>query len=636
MYLTEDLAGEELCFIMVCDGLYTLKGFNLYRKKVQVMFKKVFFKMSVAQIISSMTVILCLLIDSIMIGRFLGVNSMAAYGLANPFLLVFAGIGTMLSAGAQVMSSKALGSGNQDDANAFFTITITLCIGVSIIGVLLIGLFSGPVAGLLGADVQANPELFTLTRAYLIGFIIGVPAFLSATVLVPFLQLVGKQKVLIISVLVMIVCDVIFDLLNVFVFEGGMFGMGLASSLSYYVACFFGLSYFLSKKCIFKFRLKLIKKDKILGMLKAGVPTIINMFSLVLLSFTLNQILLTLGKPEESVAAYSIISTASNVCYCFSTGIATVTLTLAGVYYYENDKHTLIALLKSTMKAIMIVDVAVVALVLLTSPYIVKVFMQEGQQSAEALATVGLRIFVISIIPSGITAGLKNFYQGTSRIKMTCVISVLQNFLFIAGCSFLLSRFLGTTGVWMGYICGETIVLLGISLYVFRRTGGVAVKAEKFSLLDPDYGVSDEHFFRAELTSIGEVTGISDRSYQFCKELGTGNSVAYFTALTIEEICNNIYTYGYLGHKDEKSVEVSLFYDSPKLVIRICDAATPFNPKEYLEMVNSEDRISHMGIRMAFSTANEVKYSNSLSQNTLTITMDSSTYRKAIKEKKSL
>ena len=42
------------------------------------MIKKLFRQMLVTQIVSSMTVTLCMLIDSIMIGRFLGVDAMTA------------------------------------------------------------------------------------------------------------------------------------------------------------------------------------------------------------------------------------------------------------------------------------------------------------------------------------------------------------------------------------------------------------------------------------------------------------------------------------------------------------------------------------------------------------------------------
>ena len=52
------------------------------------MIRKLTKQMLMAQTLSALTVSLCLLIDNIMIGRFLGVQAIAAYGLANPILLV--------------------------------------------------------------------------------------------------------------------------------------------------------------------------------------------------------------------------------------------------------------------------------------------------------------------------------------------------------------------------------------------------------------------------------------------------------------------------------------------------------------------------------------------------------------------
>ena len=77
------------------------------------MIKKMIRQMLTAQILSALTVSLCLLIDSIVIGRFLGVKAIAAYGFANPILLIIGAFGTALSAGVQVVCSKSLGRGSQ-------------------------------------------------------------------------------------------------------------------------------------------------------------------------------------------------------------------------------------------------------------------------------------------------------------------------------------------------------------------------------------------------------------------------------------------------------------------------------------------------------------------------------------------
>ena len=174
------------------------------------MIRKIFRQMLVTQILSSMTVMLCMLVDSIMIGRFLGVDSMTAYGLANPVLLVFAAFGTMLSAGIQVLCGKTVGAGDRDGTNSGFSVSVIIAGIVSVVGLAAVFAFTGPIAQLLGADPNSG-EVYKLTQDYLRGFIIGAPAFLFAQVMVPYMQLSGNQTRLVVAVGVMTLSDIAFD-----------------------------------------------------------------------------------------------------------------------------------------------------------------------------------------------------------------------------------------------------------------------------------------------------------------------------------------------------------------------------------------------------------------------------------------
>ena len=100
------------------------------------MIKKLFKQMLLTQILSAMTVTLCMLIDSIMIGRFLGVDAMSAYGLSTPVLLVFAALGSMISAGIQVMCGKTMGQGDREATNGCFTVSVFLSVLISVVGVI--------------------------------------------------------------------------------------------------------------------------------------------------------------------------------------------------------------------------------------------------------------------------------------------------------------------------------------------------------------------------------------------------------------------------------------------------------------------------------------------------------------------
>ena len=137
-----------------------------------------------AQILSALTVSLCLLIDNIMIGRFLGEPALTAYGLSSPVLLVIGAMGSMLCAGAQVACGRSLGRGDQRETNAGYSSAVAVAAIFSLSFLVVVFVLRVPLARLLGAR---KPELLADTSSYMAGFIIGAPASMGALILVPFL-----------------------------------------------------------------------------------------------------------------------------------------------------------------------------------------------------------------------------------------------------------------------------------------------------------------------------------------------------------------------------------------------------------------------------------------------------------------
>ncbi len=151
------------------------------------MTRKLVRQMLTAQILSALTVSLCLLIDNVMINRFLGVNAIAAYELSNPVLLIIGAIGSMLSAGIQVACSKSLGNGSTEETNRNYSTAAALTLIISVVFMAAVLLFREPIARLCGASQPK--DLFDHTTGYLTGFVIGAPASMGALILIPFLQI---------------------------------------------------------------------------------------------------------------------------------------------------------------------------------------------------------------------------------------------------------------------------------------------------------------------------------------------------------------------------------------------------------------------------------------------------------------
>jgi len=577
------------------------------------MIKKLVRQMLTAQILSALTVSLCLLIDNIMIGRFLGEPALSAYGLSSPVLMVIGAVGSMLCAGAQVVCGKSLGRGDQRETNAGYSSAVAVAAVFSAVFVLAVVIFRVPLARLMGAN---EPELLKDTSTYMAGFIIGAPASMGALILVPFLQMAGQSNLLIAAVLGMTVADIGLDLLNVLVFHGGMFGMGLASSLSYYVAMLIGGGYFLSKKCVFRFSRKLVSRKKIRELVAGGVPTVFGMASSVVLIFAINKLLMPLGG-KAAVAAYAVINTLINACNCISTGTGGVALTLSGILYNEEDRSGLKELTTLMLRDAAALGVIVAALLLIFAQPCVALFRPDASQS-QTLAIQGLRMFAVGLIPCCINNALKNCWQGTGRTRLMEIISVLENALLPLLSAFVLSRFLGIPGVWCLFAVGEllnSLVMLGI---IWRHKGGVTLDPEDMLMLDDRMGVRREDGLEAIIQSVDDVMDFSRRADEFCRAHGGTRKLSTHLALCVEEMGGNIVTHGFTKSEQENHLFIRLQTKGGFWTLRFRDDCTAFDPMSHMAAI-SNDPGEKVGIRLAMRVADEARYTYSMNLNNLTL-----------------
>ena len=575
------------------------------------MIRKLIRQMLIAQILSALTVSLCLLIDNIIIGRFLGVESIAAYQLANPILLLMGALGSMLAAGVQVACSKSLGRGSQTETDSGYSSAIALTLGLSLALMLAVLLFSAPIATAMGAGRAGS--LFDETRGYMIGFILGVPASMGALILLPFMQMAGKNNVLIAAVLGMTASDIALDLLNVLVFHGGMFGMGLASSISYYVAMAIGCGYFLSKKCMFHFSRRLVTRKKISELFRGGVPAVFHMASGVILTFLLNKLLLGTGG-SGAVAAYSVLSSIGNSASCISTGIGSVSLTMTGILFHEEDRRGLEQMMKELFRYSVLLGLGMGVLLIVFAPAFVGLFLPEGG-AVRSMAVLGVRLFAGGMIPYCINTALKNSYQVTGRERLTETISLVGGAVFPALAAFIISRFLGTTGVWFYFAAGQLLTLLAICLYIRLTTGMPPWKDGAYLLLKNDLIVPKADVLEAEIHTLEEMERAVQEAEAFCLKRGESRRNSMRIALCVEEMASNALLHGFPKDNQPHHLSVRVIDKKDSWVLRFRDDCGAFDPVHYIPKEGKDA----LGIRLALAIAEETSYIYSLNLNNLTL-----------------
>ena len=564
-----------------------------------------------AQIFSALTVSLCLLIDNIVIGSFLGEKAIASYVLANPLLLSIGAIGMLLSAGVQVVCGKSLGKGLQEETHAGYSSAIVIGGGISLVFLAAVLLFHPFLTRAMGAGSEG--ELYGMTKDYLIGYSIGAPGSMGALVLVPFLQMAGQSNLLIVGVLSMTVADVALDLLNVTVFHGGMFGMGLASSLSYYVAMIIVGFYFLSGRCVFRFSWKRVSLQKMAELFRSGFPSCFGMAASVILVFAINHILKPIGG-EKALAAFAAISTLGNTANAVTTGTAGVSLTLSGIFFHEEDRTALQQLIRLLCRYAVVLSLAVAVILLVFAPALISLFIPRADE-AQRMAILGLRLFAAGIFPCCVCNALRGAYQGTGRILLTEILALLEGAVFPTAVAFLFTRLIGVNGAWLYFPVGEWLTLVCVGVLIRVKTKKMPWKEGTALLLKDGFGVVPEDLLELDIHSMQEVTDAAEQAEKFCIARGVGVKEANHIALCIEERAANTIQHGFATDRKHHDLSVRLLKKDASFILRFRDNCSAFDPVHYVP----EKKEAALGLRLMLAFAEEAHYTYAMNLNNLCI-----------------
>jgi hypothetical protein len=411
----------------------------------------------------------------------------------------------------------------------------------------------------------------------------------------------------------------VLDLLSVFVFRAGMFGVGLASGLSYLSALAVSSLYFRSRECPFRFRWRSLTRSTGLAIAKSGSPVIFAQLIYTIRVYCFNQMLLSLGG-TLAVAAFAVISTLADLIYCIHLGAGAVTLMLTSMFYEEEDRFSLGELVSAMISHSLVLVCSASALCVLAARWLTTLFLGDNP-AVLSIAVPGLRLYALALIPCAVSTQYKYYFQGVQHIENTYLAGFLESLGCTTLLSWLLSRFLGLRGVWLGLPAGQLATLFIICILIWRKYGAVSFSKEAFLYLDPDFGASDSECLNLSVSDTASAIVASQQVYGFCRDKTAGHRTATLLSLCVEELTINILRHGLSGESRPHNIDLRLVAQGEQWVLRIRDDCQQFDPLHYLELHRDEDPCAHIGLRMVMGMVQEANYVNSLGLNHLTLTV---------------
>ena len=578
------------------------------------------FRNSVISIIlAAIATMIGIVIDGIVIGRFLGPDCMAAYGLVTPIINLATAFSGILAAGAQIICAQHLGAGNADRARKAFSMCMIITVVISVIMVAAVLIFRSDIAVLLGAR-DKSAHLLAPTSDYLLGVVFSFPMVLFLFEFNSLMRLDGDANRVIVAVVVMTVLDIVGDLVNVLVIHGGMLGMGITTSLSYVAALVIMLLHFTKKDIIFRFSLKGLRIKDLADIFATGSSSAIGSASSMLRNAVLNQIMVASIFSSTAVAALGVVNTVYNFTSSCMIGVGMTTAMIAGMILGEQDRIAAEALIKVTVKTAVVVGGILSAILLIFAGPIAGVFGSKDGAQMVAMAEKGLRIYALSIIFYGLNVAFINYTQGMRRMVLSDIVCFLVNFPFIVLPALALFGILDADAVWWSFIIGETLNLLLIFIMAGVKKHGFPFRASDFLFLKEPFGVAPENVLDFSIEQQEDVIPASEAVAAFCEEKNGTQKECMMLALFVEELANNIVQYGFTGKKSH-SIDVRVIRLDDGWTLRMRDNCKKFDPTEWLKLHNSEDKTKNIGIRMVCGMARSVKYLSTMDLNNILITI---------------
>ena len=258
----------------------------------------------VGYVVASLSSVIETLIDGVIIGQFLGMEAISAFGIVSPLMVAFAMAGAIVSAGARTRYVRLVGEGKVSKAQAVFSLACLLAVLFAAAMMLLVLVFATPLTRLLGATGNAA-DLLPRARAYLIGIAIGLPVKNLTWILWTFMPIDNDRRLLMIASAATTVINTVLDLLVIFVLHGDTLEMGLASSLSNLMTLFILLLHFRKKDILLRFSFGGLPWSETGNLLRQGLPAGLFRLGNTLRVAFMNHSL-ALVASSAAIAAYSV------------------------------------------------------------------------------------------------------------------------------------------------------------------------------------------------------------------------------------------------------------------------------------------------------------------------------------------
>ena len=547
------------------------------------------------------------IVDSAIVGQFWGEEGLAGMKLAMPVFSILYMVGSILSTGLSVQVTKLLAKGKRAEANQHFIWVCTTAVGISLVLMVAVILLPDTITGFF-ADYTEDAILYSNVKAYLIPILIGSLPVIMQIVLSSMAALEGADRRLTLSMIAVLVSDVAGDYLAVAT-NAGIRGISIASVVAYICSCLVLGNQLTTGKTIFRLGYPRLKKGILTAILFAGFPMAVRYLCEFIYPMTVNRMMLQYGS-ITGLAALSIQDAVRYMPLAFGEGVMTAVLLLTGMYAAEHDTEALRRERKDILRFCSVHGTAWALILAAAAPLLVKMFTKDAE--LQQMGAYAFRWYLLGLPFMSYNLAARSYMQGLDKQKAAGTLTLINQLALPVLITWLLGRQWGVQGIYAAFAIHEIVLTLCLAcIQLIRRWKGQIISdgAALGNLIAE---------IRGDITTMEQVTEASDKVISLCKENGVDSKQAFNVGLCLEELAANSLKHGFKDDR-KKYVEYRFIIIGRWLILRLRDNGRPFDLTEKYKLLNPDDPVSGLGLRIVFAAAENVNYSHAFDLNNVCI-----------------
>ena len=399
--------------------------------------------------------------DGIFVGKGIGSDALAAVNITAPLFLINTGVAMMFGIGASVVASIHLSHGKPKVARINVTQAIIVSSLLLIAYAIAILCNVEQVAYLLGSSKRLLP----LAVEYMYWF---VPFLVFSALLTSgmfFVRLDASPNYAMVCNIVAALINIFLDYLFIYVFQWGMFGAALATSLGYIIGALLILIYLMQRRHVIHLeRIKMSVKSLRLTirnvgyMIRLGLSTFLCEAAIATMMFVGNYVFIRyLG--EDGVAAFSIACYFFPIIFMVYNAIAQSAQPILSYNYGATQPERVRSAFRLALWTAIICGIVVFLITEFFTGPIVGMFV-DTNCAAYDIALHGLPLFASGFVCFGINIVSIGYFQSVERDRPAMAVTLLRGFILVLLCFWLLPIIMGVPGIWLAVPAAETLTLL--------------------------------------------------------------------------------------------------------------------------------------------------------------------------------